>query len=272
MDQKLLYCPELKPTDEDLKNEFMTDQSIKVALSLLQKHGYLVLRNAFNPTEIQSLFLTLNNKEYPHEFARKKAYLELAGPFNSPSLYVNNWAFPIIGTYLATCFILESCFAVASTPMANKNGNRYCTNDLFTATELTEIANDLPPQAITLAIPLACSNDPITPYQCWPGSHIAKQADGPEPGIDEGYDKPILFAGDCLILDDRVLRCETANPDQKNRWTLHFRYLRPWYRDPIDESTLPIPTISAEEFEKVPREIRSLIDHMRGDNAWRYYT
>jgi len=263
MNKEVFMLPTIRFTPEENASESVNPDTLLVASELFRVHGFLLLENIFSPDFIKKLHATFI-KRYRHysrdgEFPdalplgdkRHMITVELKPPFNTPLLYANPFAFPIIKQVLGQDCILGGFGAAVSLPGA---ADQYVHKDhprLFSHA----VDKLIPSYAVTMMVPLVNLTDINGTTRVWTGSHL--EIDEALESIDpEELHVPI---GSCYLMDySRLLHQGTANHSKEVRPIMYNLYSYPWFRDSKVYSRQPEIQISSKEYKKVPKAYRSL--------------
>ena len=84
--------------------------------------------------------------------------------------------------------------------------------------------------------------------------------------MDEGKSMPVqsqnLQLGSCLLFDYRLYHYGLANRSKKDRPVISLVYQRPWFRDAKNFDTQAPLQMSADDFAKVPEDLRPILSHL----------
>jgi hypothetical protein len=264
-------CPTI---DLGARHESERPQVLQEAFELFREHGCLLVKGAFEPGYIAQLHRAYLDTYHPYfedrEFAdalnvggkRTQVTVDIKGPFNSPTLYANDFILPLLKLVLGDQLILGGFGSVVSLAGApDQHAHRDHPNIYeLTENEATEAWVDmlLPPYALNLIVPLVPLDATNGTTRLWPGSHlVVKSRTQQMPSVDPDAD-----LGDCMLVDYRLLHGGTANRSTSPRPILYNLYCRPWFRDSRNFRKQRPVRISQEEYSRVPEQFRQLF-------AWR---
>jgi ectoine hydroxylase-related dioxygenase (phytanoyl-CoA dioxygenase family) len=213
-------------------------ESIELALRALRIDGILVLedvvdlelidtaRAAFHGTYAEHL----DGPRHDHvkEVGEKRVMIsiDLAPPFDDPSLFANPWLCQLLESALDRKFVIDAYGAVCSQPGAPKQHIHSDGSDLFAPSGLDRV---LPAVAMTVAIPLLEMNHIHGTTALWPGSHRAVKDDDPPV-------EPVVKEGSIVLWDYRLVHGGTPNKSSVTRPLMYMTYCRPWWVDCVNFS------------------------------------
>ncbi len=230
----------------------------------LRKHGCLLLHGVFSPEFIATLRDTalarnepLQRAQNPHETGevgnrRFMRPLDLAGPFVSPDLLANPFAFPILRAVVGEELVLGVCGTVTSLPGATEQHIHRDCPPLF-----NKVVNRMvPAHAVNLFVPLVEFNASTGTTRLFPGTHI----DTDTAPADAAFIDPVIPVGSCLLVDGRLYHQGRPNRSDLERPLLFFIFQQPWFKDYKNHPRLPCLRISDAEYARLPEEHRRLLE------------
>ena len=255
--------PTITITPEEQSAGKMTPERLAEASQLFGTNGTLIIRQILPPDLVNRMH-TAFLERYQQYFVNKEhkdaltvgdkrfmVTLTFEEPFNTPLLYANPFAAPIMRTFLSAKYILGSFGSVVSLPGSQDQGVHRDFDGLFPDEGLDGI---LPPYAITLVVPLIAVNEITGTTLVWPRSHRMRSDKYPETDPE----LPLLSPGDCLLMDYRLVHYGSANRSEHVRPILYNIYWRPWFYDYMNYEKQPRLRLSRDAFEQLPEEHRHL--------------
>jgi len=224
------------PSDKERSiGEFQRD-TIELALRALRVDGLLILedvvdlalvdaaRTAFHDTYTDRLSGARHDHVKNVGEKRVMISIELAPPFNDPSLFANRWLCQILEQALGEKFVIDAYGAVCSQPGAPAQHVHRDGTELFAPSGLDLL---LPAVAITVGIPLLEMNQIHGTTALWPGSHRAEKHGGAPV-------EPTVRRGSIVLWDYRLVHGGTANKSSIARPLIYMTYCRPWWIDCVN--------------------------------------
>lgn len=199
---------------------------------------------------------------------RYAAVLPLEGPLLDPRFYANPRVHQIVAALLGADYCIGSVETVIAVPGAvgqhqhidgpirfdrvvGKSREGYRGN-----------LSDLPPYAVTVAIPLCDVTEENGPTAIWPGSHrvalTARPPGGREIGRRYREERVTARFGEAFLFDYRVFHGGTPNMSREPRALLMFVFVRRWFRDPNLNEIGPRVVLSPRDLARVPERHRAL--------------
>jgi len=228
--------PTIRFMPEEYASESVHQDTLLVASELFRVNGFLLLENIFSPDFIKTLHASFI-KRYRHysgdgEFSdalplgdkRHMITVELMPPFNTPLLYANPFALPIIKQILGEDCILGGFGAAVSLPEAADQSVHKDHPRLFNHA----VDKLIPTYAVTMMVPLVNLTDTNGATRVWAGSHLE---------IDEALESiepedPHVSIGSCYLMDySRLIHQGVANHSKEVRPIMYNLYSYPWFRD-----------------------------------------
>ncbi len=257
-------APTIRLTEQEMDNNLIETENLDLALSFFNDYGNVVVRNAF-PVElidaISELVYTkysnyFEDKEYEDNLVlgdkRRMITLDIEGVLNTPRLYGSQVLVGMMKELLAKDYVLASCNATISLPGAKDQGLHKDYTPLFkNADESTHVT---PPFAIAMLIPLL----DMTPELGVTAMRKASQLVPEQMPFDMPVQAPVLNKGDGIIFDYRTAHEGLANRSDQVRPLLCLVFHRIWFRDALNYDQQKDVSISQQEFEKVPEDLKHL--------------
>ena len=244
------------------------DHAVKRACQRFREEGCMVLEDILSPRYVEEMrkyyverySRYLAGERFPDAYEvgarRSMVTAEIEGPFNSSRLYGNRFAMPIIRGLLGRRSIIGAFNVVTSMPGSRTQHLHADHPGLF---RKQDIDGMLPVYSVSLAIPLVDLNKSHGTTRFYPGTHITTEET--EPKVP--YFDPDVPAGSAILFDIRVRHRGTRNVSKEPRPIVYAIYNRYWFRDAVNYDNGPPVSISAEEFEKVPKKHRKLFEWAR---------
>ena len=246
--------------------ETHTDETqLETTLKAFGRNGYVVLKDVFSKTYIETLHATFVDK-YNHYFVDKnhvdalgvgdkrfQVSVEVAGPFNSPQLYAHPRILPVVQQLLDHTCIISDITCVTSLP-GSKKMRIHCDGKIFKGHPLAPL---LPPHAVGLLIPLIPFTELNGPTRVWPGSHRFGPTFENVPDKTNFVDIDI-DTGSCILMDYRLYHAGNPNRSEQVRPLLYINHSAPWYHDPDNFHKQAPLLVSDAEFDRIPSEYKPL--------------
>src|SRR3990167_9207341 len=210
---------------EELSSGVLHENTLRIAKHFFSVHGFLKIENLFPKEFLQTLASSYEKELVLQEegdalnkgtLASHRRYIvtiPIKGPFNDPMLYANPHLLQILKSLLGSQLILSSLGAISALPGST---NQHLHADYFPLFEENiPKSNEIPPFAITVAIPLL-DIDPLNgPTQIWSGSHLTY----PIQESMAAYQKYLLCGpiGSCYFWDYRTFHCGGSNHSEHMR-------------------------------------------------------
>ncbi|HEX5484533.1 MAG TPA: phytanoyl-CoA dioxygenase family protein [Limnobacter sp.] len=251
-------------------------QLLSTGFDAFQKNGCLLIRNAFDKSELQQLRTPLleQYREMMDQktrgqsrdlregyYKRRMLRIKLEKGFKSRSIWANKTVFPLINRLLGEQAILGKITAVVAWPGAPSQQMHFDHPDLFASYEISKFAHKLPTHCLQLVLPLVDITMDNGPTRCWPGSHKLAQGDRVNVDPQSGYSDPLTTLGDCFLIDFRTLHSGLCNNSNRWRPVLFITYQRPWFRDASNYYRIFTPKISDQDFLNIPDELKFSVEH-----------
>lgn len=243
----------------------------RAALAILQEHGCLLLRGAFEKDAIDRLY-----KEFTARYGgldagamgqlaarpapnpimevgstRFEISVRMTGPFADPALFANPLLTHFLSRPLGEDFRLSSFTAVVSHPGA---GLQHIHRDhpyIF-----GDASIDGPAYAINCSLPLIDVDAVTGPTGIWPGSHRWPEQVHPPETSSFSCD---FERGDVILMDYRTLHTGLPNRGTQARPILYLVYARPWFFDDVNHMDRIALDMPLEVFAGLPHENRQLL-------------
>jgi len=245
-------------------------QTVNDATSLFRHFGYLVVENLFEKTYVENLLDYFKNK-YPQffqpaeggtgiEVSDKRSLIKtpIDGPFNDPAFYASDFLYPILLQLLGDQLIMLTLGTVVSRPGAQEQRTH---SDHFPLFDEPELNRQVPPYAITVAMPLIDMNDVTGTTRMYDKTHLRSGF------LDEAqrqhYVEPEISTGSVLLFDYRLQHCGTANRSNNVRPLVCGVYGKPWFRDAANYFRQEALIIPDEVYAQLPAKHRHLFEWTR---------
>lgn len=199
---------------------------------------------------------------------RYAAVLPFAGPFLDPRFYAAPRLHALLGGLLGEHYCIGSLEAVVAEPGALAQ-HQHIDGPLRLERRLGSVRrpyprdlSDLPPYAVTLAVPLQDITDENGPTAVWRGSHKAALRPRPPGAREVARRWPVETLTGALgftyFFDYRVFHGGMPNHSREPRLVLMFVFVRSWFRDPNHDEVQPSVVISPRDLGRVPPARRRL--------------
>jgi ectoine hydroxylase-related dioxygenase (phytanoyl-CoA dioxygenase family) len=262
--------PTLDAQSIELPASIKSSPILQEAVELFLQHGFLLIRNAFDPAYVQNLHdeFIAGYKDYfdarTYDDAldlterRTMVTIRLEGSFNSPEFYAPPKIFPLLEFLLSRKLILAAMGCVVSLPGSPNQGRHRDYSNIydpgFSYPGVETLLAKAPPYAITLGLPLVPITERTGCTRVWPGSHLRRTIkNDPDPGVEFVAD-----LGTCYLFDYRVLHLGVANTSDIPRPLIYNIYARPWFRDTVNYSKQPPVEVTPEQVFALPERYQRL--------------
>ena len=255
--------PAIEISPQEREKGRMSRSCAKQAETLFNRHGALLIKNAFSPDLIAPMQHEFDLLHTAHQAAiqegkalrvgdkRFMISLELKGAFAAPEVLASPFVLPLVHRLLSKDAILGSFTAVASMPGSKDQSLHRDNPPLFE--EKAEL--DTPCFCIALIIPLIALDAQTGATRIIKGSHRSRTAEAKTmPSQD-----PVVDLGACYMMDSRLFHQGMANNSDRIRPILSLVYQRPWYRDHKNFKTQSPLMMSDTQRQRFPRELRKLV-------------
>ena len=176
-------------------------------------------------------------------------------PFNDDRLFAPPKVLQILTFLLGADLVLNSYTSVISLPGSQDQHVHQDGESLFNIS----IATQLPPHAITVAIPLVNIDALCGSTAIWERSHIeGDSALKDQNGILLPPQTPMVNVGDIYMFDYRVKHAGMANNSSFARPILYVVFSKPWWIDHQNFANQKPVNISSSGLESISPRIRSL--------------
>ena len=237
----------------------------RIATGMFREYGTLLVENVFSPDLLNTLHDEFTSRYWPQlqngnstgalqvGNRRFMVTLDLAGPFNDPSLFANPFLMIIFRRLLSNDFIMGSFTAVTALPNAADMRMHKDHTALFHTSEFDQ---PLPTFAVTMLLPLLGLNAEMGTTRVVKRS----QSKSSEEAAKMEYQDPLGPQGSCLLMDYRLSHQGLANRSNRVRPVLSLVYNRSWFRDSSNYKKQQPLEMSRQELERVPDDNRHLFD------------
>lgn len=199
---------------------------------------------------------------------RYAAVLPFEGPFLDPRFYASPRLHALLGGLLGADYCIGSLEAVVAEPGAVAQHQHVDGPLRFDRVfgprrvPAPRDLSDLPPYAVTLAVPLCEVAAENGPTAVWRGSHKAALRPRPPGSREVARRWPVETLtgplGFCYLFDYRVFHGGMSNHTPEPRPVLMFVFTRSWYRDPNQNEVFPSVVVSKRDLARVPERHRPL--------------
>jgi hypothetical protein len=233
-----------------------------------EEKGYLALDGLFDPALIDAIREDFE-RLYPDPAAesggrrlfkrvgekRFMVPLALDGPLLEPALYANPVLLGLLRLVLGEDFLIDSFTCVVALPGAESQKPHYDHPFLFP--DRDGAAGNLPPYAVTVAIPLVDLDEVAGTTEMYGES----DAEG------GGY-RPRTRRGGCYLMDYRLRHAGTPNRSDRPRPILYIVYARPWFTDSVNFRRWRRLAVPRDALGSVPAEHRRLFRRLAAPGAY----
>lgn len=252
-------------------------ETLEAACRLFLEQGCLVLENALSREFVGQLSAAYFAGIGAHDDAtllgnglvvgrgRVKQPLPLTPPFDHPRF----WAHPIfcslLEVWLGSKFLLDVCSVVTALPGAEA---QVPHRDNAFPYGYQQISADMPPFAITLAMPLVDFTPATGTTELFCGSH--RELRGSDAYSSNQGLQPFMRMGDVYLMDYRLVHGGTPNLGTGQRPMASLLYTRPWYVDTLNhlEQGLPSLVVPPELLGRLSPLQRYLLSRAPGAVKW----
>jgi len=262
-------APSIALPDNFPQQESRHPDLIKVAQSLFEASGVLLINNLFSKSLITRLYRSFvetyqpyfEDKEYIDALEvgdkRKMLTIDFKKPFNNPNLYGNLFLMYLMRELLGEGFVLGSFGAVISLPGSKHQHIHRDHPSLFGDEELDL---KIPSFAITVVVPLIELTPETGSTRVWKGSHRMSRSIDLDP---ETSFVPFVPTGSCYLMDYQLLHGGTPNISNEVRPILYITYYRSWFQEAVNYEKQSRICITQEEYQKIPGKYKFLFERVR---------
>jgi tetratricopeptide (TPR) repeat protein len=256
--------PTISFTKTELGSGRMAEDTLNAAEKLFRKHGVLHIKNVFDVALLKNCHAEFLNDyqaylvNTEHEDAlrigdkRFQITLKMQEPFNSPALYGNELVLPLMKRLLGRQCILGCFTSAMSLPGSLDQRSHKDHKHLF---HDDPEKTTLPSFAVTMMVPLVDLDEHVGTTRLKKGTHRLSS----EESKAFPYQTPLVKRGDCYLMDYRASHQGQANHSDTPRPIVSLVYQRPWFRDYINFKNQPSLSITAKEFNSIPKPLKSLL-------------
>ncbi|MQA66052.1 MAG: phytanoyl-CoA dioxygenase [Alphaproteobacteria bacterium] len=265
----------------ELPASIKTSLILQEAIELFLAHGFLLIRNAFDPAYVQKLhdefkagygqYFDARTYDDALDLSERRTMvtLKLEGAFNAVDFFAPPKIFPLLEFLLTRKLILASMGCVISLPGSRDQGRHRDYDNIydpgFSYPGVETLIAKAPPYAITLGLPLVPITELTGCTRFWPGTHLRRAARN-DPNLGPGVDF-VADLGTCYLFDYRVLHCGIGNKSDIPRPLIYNIYARPWFRDPVNYAKQPPTDVTPEQVFALPERYQrlfswALVDHL----------
>ena len=239
-------------------------EKLRLCTELFGRHGTLLMKGVFDPALLRECHDTFVDRyrSYLNDERHKDALrigdkrfqitVDMAPPYNAPSLYGNRLIVPLMKRLVGRDSILGCFVAVMSLPGSDEQRLHKDHKDLF---HDSPDPGTHPSFAVTVMVPLVDLDERVGTTRVKKGSHRLDSARSKS----LPYQTPFTTLGDCYLMDYRLSHHGQANRSERPRPILSMLYQRPWFRDYMNFRKQPSLRLDEEEFRKVPKELQPLL-------------
>lgn len=246
------------------------EKSVDQIVKALQEDGCVKLRHAFSPELIRRLADALTtirssttNEQVGFEVGKRRQQhsIEVDTVFAAPEFSANRPVVAAIRKLIGSNVVISGLSVVISEPGAP---DQNCHRDHPWLFE-TPIDRLLPAYGIKLAVPMIAISGDNGVTRVWPKSHRH---------YDDDIEKlicaePELEIGDAMMMDYRIYHQGLANQSDDERPILFMRYVRPWFKDVVNQSVNEPITVTAEAARAMNDQQKSLFRLALCDSKFR---
>ena len=265
--------PRLIYSAEELAEGVVRPEMLALSTSLFETYGTMQIDNAFAVDVVANLHDAFMKRYAPyfrednHPDALRlgdKRYMltvDLESPFDDPLLVGAPMVLPIIRKLVGDDCVLGAYTAVISLP---GSADQRLHKDHPALFPNTDWHFKLPCFAAQIIIPLIPLDDTTGTTRFYKGTHLIPTERAEETGAQD----PIVPLGSCLLNDYRCAHRGRGNRSDRVRPILTLIFNRPWFRDFKNYGKQPPLRLSDESYEKLPPDLRRLVDWRREELAY----
>lgn len=237
------------------------------AIESYAERGCLVIERMFDPAlidaaraEYQAQYDRFDPANLPLHMnvgeGRLHLPLTLRGALLDPGLYAHPLLLMILSSLLRTPFVIDNFTCVTALPGAGEQKIHRDHAPIFH--ERGTLAANLPPYAITVAIPLIDLDEETGTTKLFPGSMAEDGgADGSPPSFTEET-CPYVPRGGCFMMDYRLWHRGMANRSDRDRPILYVVYAREWFTDIVNFKKHSRMVVDARDAKAIPLQHRPI--------------
>lgn len=251
-------------SDAERESHQIAPETLTLCASLFRKHGVLILKNVFDAMLLDQCHRTFIERyqaylsDQRHKDAlrigdkRFQISIDISKPFNDPELYGNGLTVPLMKEILGEACIL-GCFTSAMSLPGSTDQRLHKDHKALFHDDPEPVKE--PSFAVTMMVPLVGLDERVGTTRVKKGSHVYTSSRS----RNMPWQTPLTSVGDCYLMDYRLSHHGQANQTDNPRPILSMVYQRPWFRDYINFHNQPSLRLTSEEFEKVPKTLKSLL-------------
>ncbi|HYQ04703.1 MAG TPA: phytanoyl-CoA dioxygenase family protein [Polyangiaceae bacterium] len=268
-------------SDSERLQGCLSASNAEAAYQAFCQHGCVLLRGVFEPSSVDALY-----REYQEQYGaldgqqmaaraeqpapnpvawvgerRYEILPHMGGAFGDPYLFANPLLHGLLRSLLGEMIRLSGLTLVVSYPGADKQHTHRDHPLLFGD---PNVALNLPPYAINVAVPLIDVDHETGPTGIWLGSqHWADESRA----VPESMTVVPFQRGDCILLDYRTLHAGVPNRGTVVRPIAYMVYTRTWFFDEINHRMRPSLGMTLEEYGNLPEEVHPLVMRVFSQHA-----
>ncbi|MGQ7844747.1 phytanoyl-CoA dioxygenase family protein [Granulosicoccus sp. 3-233] len=251
-------------SDAERETGQVLPETLALCATLFRKYGVLILKGVFDPSLLDQCHGTfkeryqayLTNQRHKDALRigdkRFQITIDISKPFNEPALYGNGLTLPLMKDILGEACIL-GCFTSAMSLPGSIDQRLHKDHKALFHDDPKPVKE--PSFAVTMMVPLVDLDERVGTTRVKKGSHVYTSSRSK--GMP--WQTPLTSVGDCYLMDYRLSHHGQANQSDNPRPILSLVYQRPWFRDYINFHNQPSLRLAPEEFEKVPKALKSLL-------------
>src|SRR4029453_14209619 len=227
------------------------------------RDGYLVVDRLFDPALIDAVREEFERQhpsidpDRPPEHLkvghrRLQVPIQLTGALLDPRPLENPLLVGFLKPLLGDGMVIDSVICVVALPGAEEQRVHRDNPDLF------DQAIQLPPFAITVAVPLIDLTEETGTTQLFPGTHRAVLAEDGTPVDLPEAERPYVARGGCMLFDYHLWHQGTPNRSAASRPILYMTFTRPWFTDQHNMRRHAALSLDREALRQIPGEHRRL--------------
>ena len=251
-------------SDAERESHQIAPETLTLCANLFRKHGVLILKNVFDAKLLDQCHRTFIERyqaylsDQRHKDAlrigdkRFQITIDISKPFNDPELYGSGLTVPLMKEILGDACIL-GCFTSAMSLPGSTDQRLHKDHKALFHDDPKPVKE--PSFAVTMMVPLVDLDERVGTTRVKKGSHVHTSSRS----RNMPWQTPLTSVGDCYLMDYRLSHHGQANQTDNPRPILSMVYQRPWFRDYINFHNQPSLRLASEEFEKVPKALKSLL-------------
>jgi Phytanoyl-CoA dioxygenase (PhyH) len=268
-------------SESERLNGCLSEASAQAAHGAFREHGCVLLRGVFDADSIDILYREYHEQFGVYDGEQMAAQAEqpapnpvawvgegrydilphMGGVFGHPQLFANPLLYGLLHPLLGQHVRVSGLTVVVSYPGAEKQHTHRDHPLLF---DDPDVAQNIPPYAVNVSIPLIDVDHETGPTGIWLGSH--RWLDESR-AVPESMTVVPFQRGDCVLLDYRTLHAGLPNRSTVARPIAYIVYTRTWFFDEINHRMRPSLGMTLEQYHNLPTELQPLMMRVYSQHA-----